>query len=234
MAGRRVRLRSVTGAMIAIVAVGIVVVGPATPATAASCRRGHVALTFDDGPSRANAPRLLEILHARRAPATFFLAGRNVTARPGHVRRIARAGHTIYNHTYDHSKLTTLSSRAIRRQMMRTERALTAAGAPSSARVMRPPYGAINARVRSVLARLRFRPVLWTVDTRDWQRSTTSRQIVRTVVRGLAPGANILLHDQEDTQATVAALPRVISAVRTRGYCLGVVDRNGRVVPPRS
>lgn len=217
---------------IAVIAIGTVVVGPATPAAAATCQRGYVALTFDDGPSRANASRLLDILHARRAPATFFLVGRNVTARPGQVRRIARAGHRIYNHTYDHSKLTTSSSRGIRRQITRTERALRAAGAPSSARVMRPPYGAINARVRSVLAGLRFRPVLWTVDTGDWHRSTTSRQIVRTVVRGLAPGANILLHDQEDTQATVAALPRVISAVRSRGYCLGVVDRYGRVVPP--
>lgn len=76
------------------------------------------------------------------------------------------------------------------------------------------------------------RTVVWTVDTRDWDRSTTPRQIVRRVVRGLAPGANVLLHDQEDTRATVTALPRVIRAIRGRGYCLGVVDRSGRTVAP--
>lgn len=86
--------------------------------------------------------------------------------------------------------------------------AFTAAGAPSSGRLVRPPYGAINGRVRAVLGGMGFRTVLWTVDTRDWDRSTTPRQIVR----GLAPGAKVLLHDQEDTRATRTALPRVISA----------------------
>jgi peptidoglycan/xylan/chitin deacetylase (PgdA/CDA1 family) len=210
----------------------VLVLGPATPAAAASCENGRVALTFDDGPSRANARRLLEILDDRRARATFFLIGRNVAARPGRTRRIARAGHRIYNHTYSHVDLTESSNKRIRRQVRRTERAFTAAGVDSSGRLVRPPYGAVNARVRSVLRDIGFRTVLWTVDTRDWDSATTSDQIVRRVVRGLAPGANILMHDQEDTQATLRALPRVIRAIRSRDYCLGVVNRYGRTVKP--
>lgn len=206
--------------------------GPAAPARAATCARGHVALTFDDGPSRAHTDRLLRILDQRRAPATFFLTGRAVAARPGSARRIAAAGHRIYNHTYDHARLTAITDQRIRRQVRRAERAFTAAGAPSSGRLVRPPYGAINGRVRAVLGGMGFRTVLWTVDTRDWDRSTTPRQIVRRVVRGLAPGANVLLHDQEDTRATLTALPRVIRAIRGRGYCLGVVDRSGSTVAP--
>lgn len=208
-------------------------VGQAAPASAGACRRGYVALTFDDGPSRANATRLLRILETKRAPATFFLTGRATAARPALARQIARAGHTIYNHTYDHADLTKLSNRRIRSQIYRTQRLLRAVGAPSSGRVMRPPYGAINGRVRSVLRRMGFRPNLWTVDTGDWARSTTSSQIVQRVTRGLAPGANVLMHDQEDTYATVRALPRVINVIRRRGYCLGVVDRNGRTVKAR-
>ncbi len=213
--------------------VGATVFGPAAPAHAAKCENGYVALTFDDGPSRAHSKRLLEILETKRAPATFFLVGRAVAARPGRARRIARAGHKIYNHTYDHPNLTKISKRRIRRQIRRTERALGEAGAPSSGRLVRPPYGAIDARVRAVLRDMDFRAVLWTVDTRDWDASTTPRQIVRRVVAGLAPGANVLLHDQEDGQATVEALPRVIRAVRSRDYCLGIVNRYGRVRAPK-
>lgn len=217
---------------ITLTVVGVVVSGSAPPARAASCDRGYVALTFDDGPSRTNADRLLRILDERRAPATFFLAGRNVAARPRSARRIAAAGHRVYNHTYDHAKLTAITNRRIRRQVRRTERTFAAAGAPSSGRLVRPPYGAVNGRVRTVLRGIGFHTVLWTVDTRDWDRSTSSPQIVRRVVHGLAPGANVLLHDQEDTQATLRALPRVIRAIRGRGYCLGVVDRYGRTVAP--
>ncbi|HSJ46132.1 MAG TPA: polysaccharide deacetylase family protein [Euzebyales bacterium] len=191
-----------------------------------------MALTFDDGPSRANTARLLDVLTARHAPATFFLVGRNVAARPGRARRIARLGHRIYNHTYDHANLTSLSNRRIRRQIRRAQQAYSAADAPSSGRLVRPPYGAINARVRLVIRDMGFRSVLWTVDTRDWDSATTADQIVSRVIRGLAPGANVLLHDQEDTQATVTALPRIIRAIRRRGYCPGVVNRYGRTVAP--
>lgn len=221
--------------MVTVVGLGLVsglLVGPTSSADAASCDRGYVALTFDDGPSRANTARLLDVLEARRAPATFFLVGRNVAARPGRARRIAAGGHRLYNHTYDHANLTRLSNRGVRRQIRRAERAFTAAGAPSSARLMRPPYGAIDGRVRSVVRDMGFRSVLWTIDTRDWDRATTPDQIVRRVIRGLAPGANVLMHDQEDTQATVTALPRVIRAIRHRGYCTGVVNRYGTTVAP--
>ncbi len=213
--------------------VGATVFGAAAPARAAECGNGYVALTFDDGPSRAHSRRLLDILDAKRAPATFFLVGRAVAARPKRARRVARAGHWIYNHTYSHPNLTEISDRRIRRQIKRTERALREADAPSSGRLVRPPYGAIDARVRAVLRDMNFRSVLWTVDTRDWDPSTTPRQIVRRVVAGLAPGANVLLHDQEDSEATVEALPRVIRAVRSRDYCLGVVSRYGRVRAPK-
>lgn len=213
-----------------MLAIALVLVTSTTPAHAVECTRGHVALTFDDGPSRANSGRLLETLANHRVRATFFLNGRNVEARPRRTRQTFRAGHRIYNHTYSHARLTSLSNSGIRRQVRRTERALAAAGAPSSGRLVRPPYGATDARVRRVLRGIGFRSVLWTVDTRDWSRSTRPYQIVRRVRRGLAPGANILMHDQEDTQATLRALPRVIRDVRSRGYCFGVVNQYGRVV----
>ena len=224
--------RVVAGPLVAATLGASLVIAPAAPSMAATCTKGYVALTFDDGPSARHSARLVEILADRRAPATFFLAGRNVAARPGRARRIARAGHRIYNHTYDHARLTSLSARGIRRQMRRAERAFGAAGAPSSGRLVRPPYGAIDARVRRVLGDIGFRTVLWTIDTRDWSSATTADDIVRRVVAGLEPGADVLMHDQEDTYATMRALPRVIRTVRSRGYCLGVVNPRGRVVAP--
>ena len=51
-----------------------------TPHKAATYTQAHVdqpyiAMTFDDGPSAENTPRLLEMLKQRNIKATFFLIG---------------------------------------------------------------------------------------------------------------------------------------------------------------
>lgn len=208
------------------------IVGGATPAAAKACRNGRVALTFDDGPSGKNTKRLVNVLKKNRARATFFLNGRNVRAHPRKARLIKAKSRRIYNHTYDHPDLTKLSNSAIRSQVKRTEKAFRAARARSFGKLVRPPYGATNSRVRRVLRGIGFHTVLWNVDTRDWAGSTTENQIVNRVSRGLRPGANILMHDQHDTYATMRAVPRIVRMIRKRGYCLGFVGKKGRVVRP--
>lgn len=199
------------------------------PRPGPACAGPVVALTFDDGPSRDNARQLADVLARNDVPATFFMTGRSAAARPRRVRRFATDGHRIYNHTYDHVDLTGTSDAEIRRQLTSTRRALRQLGV-GDGRLVRPPYGRIDRRVRRVLRGMGYRSVRWTVDTHDWDRSRTADQIHRAVATGLEPRANILLHDKEDSDATMAALPRIIRTVRGRGYCFGIVDRRGRVV----
>ncbi|WP_037881611.1 bifunctional polysaccharide deacetylase/glycosyltransferase family 2 protein [Streptomyces sp. NRRL F-5727] len=66
----------------------------ATPAA------GTVALTYDGGPSPDWTPRLLDVLDARDAKATFFLSGADAAAHPELVRRIVADGHELGSHTY--------------------------------------------------------------------------------------------------------------------------------------
>jgi peptidoglycan/xylan/chitin deacetylase (PgdA/CDA1 family) len=64
-------------------------------------RRRALALTFDDGPSQWT-PAMLDVLGEHEARATFFVVGRYVEERPELVARMAREGHEIGNHTFDH------------------------------------------------------------------------------------------------------------------------------------
>ena len=50
------------------------------------CSNGHVSVTFDDGPSKVNTPKLLEILRQEHAQVTFFVQGQNVNRYPKIVR----------------------------------------------------------------------------------------------------------------------------------------------------
>lgn len=68
-----------------------------------------VALTFDDGPRASTTGRLLDELALREVPATFFLLGHRLQGNEELVRRMAREGHQIGIHTFDHVPVPGLS-----------------------------------------------------------------------------------------------------------------------------
>src|SRR5258708_34635472 len=63
--------------------------------------RNAVALTFDDGPS-PDTERILDVLGAHEATATFFMVGREVESFPGIAQRGLAEGHEGGNHSYSH------------------------------------------------------------------------------------------------------------------------------------
>jgi peptidoglycan/xylan/chitin deacetylase (PgdA/CDA1 family) len=65
----------------------------------------RVTLTFDNGPTPGVTDRVLDILHARRIPAIFFVLGKNLAGPEGRAlaARACSEGHSIGNHTYSHS-----------------------------------------------------------------------------------------------------------------------------------
>jgi peptidoglycan-N-acetylglucosamine deacetylase len=177
-----------------------------------------VRLTFDDGPVRANTPRILNVLSNYRVKATFFVIGQRARRYPRLVKREYREGHSVQNHTYTHPDLTTLGNARIRRELRATNRAIRAAGVPRPYR-FRPPQGHTNARVRGVGASLGLIQTLWNVDPHDWANPPAS-MICRRVVTNVRPGSIVLLHDGTGAN-TVEALPCIIKRLRAQGYGFG-------------
>lgn len=65
-----------------------------------------IFLTFDDGPSLDNTPKVLDILKSNGVKATFFVLGSNLEKSDKHkemLRRIISEGHAIANHGYSHN-----------------------------------------------------------------------------------------------------------------------------------
>ena len=90
-------------------------------------------------------------------------------------------------------------------------------------RCVRPPYGAYNSRISTIIANRGQRLILWTVDPRDWSRPGTWT-IVNRVLANVRDGSRILLHDDGgDRSQTVAALDLLIPRLRARGYVLGLM-----------
>ena len=117
--------------------------------------------------------------------------------------------------------------------MRSTHRAMIVAGLHPT-RLARPPYGAVDDRVRGVLAGLGLIPVLWTIDSRDWT-GLSPQQIEAGIGSAVRPHRTnvVLQHDGvTNSPATLRALPDEIAGLRRRGYCFAALDAAGEPTPP--
>jgi peptidoglycan/xylan/chitin deacetylase (PgdA/CDA1 family) len=200
--------------------------GPSARVVAGARSSGAVALTFDDGYDRAACARIARTLRSRHARGTFFLNGVNVRKAPHAWRRILR-GQAVGNHTWSHADLTHLDEAAIRAQILHNETVHERILGRPMQKLLRPPYGAEDGRVRSIAGQLGYRrTVIWNVDTLDWRSSATVGSIVSRAV-GAPPGSIILMHC--GPAETPRALPAIIRHYQARGIELTGL---GRVLHP--
>jgi peptidoglycan/xylan/chitin deacetylase (PgdA/CDA1 family) len=101
-------------------------------------------------------------------------------------------------------------------------------------RFFRPPYGATGPAVNRLGRTLGMVPVLWSVDSRDWQMPGT-KAIVRRVLANVKPGSIVLMHDGGgDRQETLRALPTILRALKKRHLQPVTLSQLLAHVPPPS
>ncbi|MGW3963305.1 polysaccharide deacetylase family protein [Amycolatopsis sp. NPDC005003] len=199
-----------------------------TPAAQAAACNGYVGLTFDDGPSNAHTPAILNALRQNGLRATMFNEGQYAAAYPAQVRAQTSAGMWVGNHSYTHPHLTQQSQAQVDSEISRTQQAISAAGG-GTPRLFRPPYGETNATVQSVAAKYGLRQVIWDVDSGDWNNASVSA-IVAANAR-LTNGQVILMHEWPAN--TLSAIPQIARTLASRGLCAGMISpQTGRAVAP--
>lgn len=202
---------------------------------------GLVALTFDDGPDRRWTPKILDILKAKHAPATFFVIGKNMSENPDLVVREVDEGHNVGNHTWTHPNIGEVPVAETAVELSATQRLFeTITG--RSMRLFRPPYfgDAEPSTPREVAPLLDgqaqgYITVGLRVDPDDWKKPDP-QHIVDTTLTRLAdtvrPGQVVLLHDSGgDRSRTVEALPALIDGIRAHGYRLVTVGELAGMTP---
>ena len=186
-------------------------------ASATPVETPKIARTFDDGPSAAWTPALLDGLKERGVKATFFLIGENADKNPEIVKRMAEEGHLIGNHTYHHVELTKVSENEARLELADTS-AVIVRITGKEPEYMRPPFGAWQRKLEQEIQML---PVLWTIDPLDW---TTENQdeIVNKVVTEAEENDIILLHDCY--KSSIEAGLRIVDILQEEGFMFVTVD----------
>lgn len=183
----------------------------------------NCVLTFDDGPDPDSIKVLDALKSANITGATFFVQGINVKKYPQILRRMVDEGHVLGNHTYDHPDLTKLSLHEVEKQLRMCQEAVNnALGRDYPLKQMRPPYGALNNKIKDLLNSLGFEVMLWQVDSNDWriENRKNPQKIVDNVFSGEAPvtkgrGGLILFHDIHSSTGEI--LPDVIRRIKMEG-----------------
>lgn len=176
-----------------------------------------IAFTFDDGPHPQTTPRLLDILRAHNAQATFFVVGEAVARFPDLVRRIRREGHVLGIHALRHRTMVLQNARSIEHDLRETLQEIEAAAPGTPVRLFRPPYGFKTVTLGRVATRLGLKLVAWSVDPRDYDPTTSGRLVARACAR-LRPGAIVLLHERPHAVHTLDALPHLLGFCARRGW----------------
>jgi cellulose synthase/poly-beta-1,6-N-acetylglucosamine synthase-like glycosyltransferase/peptidoglycan/xylan/chitin deacetylase (PgdA/CDA1 family)/spore germination protein YaaH len=198
-------------------------------------RAKQVAITFDDGPDPQWTPKILDILKAEQAPATFFLIGIQADKYAAITQRIHDEKHEIGNHTFTHPDISNISHSFMKLELNLTER-LFASRLGIRTILFRPPYSidqepdtADQVRPLEVTQDMGYVTIGNRIDPNDWRDNPrrTAEQITADVMKDLPPcraedqlcGNIILLHDGGgDRTETVRALPMIIEGLRARGY----------------
>ena len=171
----------------------------------------RVALTFDDGPHPTNTLAILHLLDEYNAKATFFMLGNRVDFYPGIAQDIAKRGHELGNHTWNHKDITSLGKAEIIQEIEMTNEVIQNATGEQPT-VFRPPYGAINDPVLDILG---LPTVLWTIDTLDW-KSHNPNKVLSIVKENISDGSVILMHDIHES--SVEAVELLLEFLEEEGY----------------
>lgn len=174
--------------------------------------RREVALTFDDGPSARQTPKILDILNHFGVHATFFAEGQHVHGREKLMTDILASGDEIGNHSYTHPKHPDY------RELARTSHRIRQATGFEPC-LYRPPYGNMSSGVTSMAGSLGLEVVKWDASSRDDKHPGASA-IRANVLRKARPGSIILMHDGGHHPQTVKALPGIIRGLERRGFGL--------------
>jgi peptidoglycan/xylan/chitin deacetylase (PgdA/CDA1 family) len=185
----------------------------------AAIKRREIAVTFDDGPDPDVTPKVLDILDAHRAKASFFVIAEKAAAHPELVREIVRRGHSIENHSRRHSSCFALFGWTALKEDVGTAQEIIERITGRSPAFFRAPMGLRNPMLDPVMAIMGLRYTAWTrrgFDTMARDPAT----VLRRLTRNLSAGDILLLHDRpcrDQRPIALEVLPRLLEQIEAKG-----------------
>lgn len=165
--------------------------------------------------------RILDILSAHEAKATFFIGGCWADDNVDCLRAIYTAGHEIGNHGYFHKDQDKLNLLENQKEISQCNRfiELSIGVKPT---LFAPPSGAYNENTIEAAKTLGMTTVLWSKDTIDW-RDKNAAVIYSRATKNIKLGDFVLMHPMKET---ADALNDILKFYETQGLKAVTVSDN--------
>jgi len=188
-----------------------------------------VALTFDDGPSGNVTPKLLKLLEKYDAKATFFVIGTNEKCYD-YIKQAYDAGHTIglhsFSHDYSHIYSSTDNFFEDLQKISDVVEKLTG----EKSYITRFPGGSSNSisanytegimtELTEMLPEKGYQYFDWNVSSGDASADDVPAEtLIANSTSSNDQHIIILMHDTDEKNTTVEALPAIIEYYQAKGY----------------
>ncbi|SEN28708.1 delta-lactam-biosynthetic de-N-acetylase [Lihuaxuella thermophila] len=181
-------------------------------------KKKELYLTFDNGYENGYTVKVLDVLKAKKVPAAFFVTGHYVKDQPELIKRMAKEGHVIGNHSWSHPDMTRISTSRIQKELDQVKEEVAHLTGQKEMRFARPPRGIFSEKTLAVHRELGYTTVFWSVAYKDWDTKDQRgwNHAYKNVMSQLHPGAVILLHSVSKDNAE--ALEKMIDDARKQGY----------------
>lgn len=196
-------------------------------------------LTFDDGPSITNTPKILDVLNSYNVKATFFIIGSQLDNEGCRMllKRIYNEGHAIGNHTYCHNYKYLYPNRYanashIIQDLTKNEAAMQdVLGEDFHCSVVRLPGGYASWKntksLNEPFKECHVNYVDWNVLNGDAEGSNRNKsQLIARFNQTFKEQDTVvvLMHDTYGKESTVEALPYIIEKLQSKGYNFGILN----------
>ena len=169
-------------------------------------------LSFDDGPHPTITPKVLDMLAACDAKASFFCIGDRVKRFPDIFQRILDEGHAVGNHTFHHVNGWKTKDEYYMSDVEKAANVIDSS-------LFRPPYGRMKGSQASAIAGKGMKTIMWTVLSGDYEAKLSPEECAERVLGNIAPGFIYLFHDSEKAEKNMLfALGKLLEASKIEGY----------------
>lgn len=175
-----------------------------------------IYLTFDEGYENGYTSIILDVLREKNVPAAFFVTGAYVKNEPELIKRMAREGHIVGNHTMNHPSMPSLhDAENFYKELVELDRLIFGI-TKKQCRFFRPPKGEYSDRTLAIVKDMGYTTTFWSLAFVDWDNKITAEDAEKKVFENLHGGCVMLLHAV--SKGNAEALASIIDRARKEGY----------------
>ncbi|MGL4742419.1 MAG: polysaccharide deacetylase family protein [Sarcina sp.] len=208
-------------------------------------KQKEIFLTFDDGPSAVNTPKVLNTLKQYGVHATFFVLGSEIQSQTDKniIKDEIMDGNAIADHSYSHSYTKLYPGNSVNVSAFMNEFNATndilrnVLGKNFNARVVRMPGGYMSRvyyhdknlpALNSAFSKAGITSVDWNAETGDATgKAYTPSQLVQNAINETKGYNHVILLMHDIKSNTAAALPQLIQYYKSQGYAFKVISNTG-------